>query len=210
MHSRIFAAVLGTAGLAAGVVGLSVANASSEAGRLPGATTASAETYNVDGTHTSVVFRVEHLGVSHFYGRFNEVSGTFSLDEEDPSSSSIDMTVVAESVDTNSTRRDNHLRSPDFFNAKQFPEITFTSTDVSKDSYGNFVVEGDFTLLGVTKPVTVKVRKTGEGETPMGQRAGFETTFEIDRSAYGMSWGIDNGALGDEVRLMVAVEGTKG
>ena len=89
-----------------------------------------AETYSVDAGHSSVIFRAKHYGATNFYGRFNELSGSLTLDTDDPTKSSIELEVRAESVDTFSERRDRHLRSPDFFNAKQFPVISFKSKSV--------------------------------------------------------------------------------
>jgi len=209
MKTRTPVAVLGAALLTTSFVALSGAGAARET--VPAANVAAgADTYGVDAAHTSVVFRIKHLGVSYFYGRFNAIDGSYALDAENPGASSIEVTVDTESVDTNSERRDNHLKSPDFFNAKQFPEIAFKSTGITKADNGDFLVEGDLTMLGVTKPISVTVEKTGEAETRMGVRSGFETQFNIKRSDYGMSWGVDNGLLGDEVQIMIAVEGVKG
>jgi polyisoprenoid-binding protein YceI len=167
-----------------------------------------AETYEVDPVHSAVIFRVGHLGVSHTYGRFNDISGQVVLDAADPSKSSVEITVKADSVDTFSEKRDQHLKSPDFFNAKQFPELTFKSRSVKKTGESEFEVAGDLTLHGVTRPVTVKVQHLGSGSDPWGgYRAGFETTFDIRRSDFGMDY--MPGGVSDEVRLIVAVEGVR-
>ena len=104
-----------------------------------------ADTFKIDPVESSVVFSVMYLGVTNFYGRFNDVTGTVVLDKADPSKSSVDLTIPVESVDTNNEKRDQHLKSPDFFNAKQFPVMTFKSKKVewSGDTYN---VTGDFTL----------------------------------------------------------------
>src|SRR5438045_581123 len=117
------------------------------------AASAGADNYAVDGMHAGVSFKISHLGLSWTYGRFNEMSGDFTLDPADPSKSSFNLSIQVNSVDTNNKKRDDHLKSPDFFNVKQFPAITFKSTSVKpvKDGYQ---VTGDLTLHGVTKPVT--------------------------------------------------------
>jgi len=163
-------------------------------------------TFDVDPVHSSVVFRINHLGVAPFYGRFNEMEGSFDLAD----GGSVSVTVMAESVDTNNENRDNHLRNPDFFNAKQFPEITFESTSVKSTGDDTYEVEGELTMLGTTKPVTATFTKIGEGERGrFGYRAGIETEVTIKRSDYGMTFYLDNGALGDEVKLLIALEGTR-
>lgn len=168
-----------------------------------------AETYSVDAVHSSVIFRIKHLDFSYFYGRFNEVSGTFSIDTKNPAKSSFDIKIQAESVDTHSGGRDKHLRSPDFLSAKEFPVIHFKSTKVKKKSKSKYNVTGDLTLHGVTKSVKVVIEHVGSGEHPrFGSRSGFEATFDIKRSDFGMNGML--GAVGDELRLIVAIEGQAG
>lgn len=167
-----------------------------------------ADTYELDNAHSSVVFRVKHLNVSYLYGRFNEVTGTFALDPADPAKSVIDIKVGAGSVDTHNEKRDQHLASPDFFNAKQYPVITFKSKKVSKKSGDTWTAVGDLTLHGVTKEVAVDFTRTGEGKDPWGgYRSGAEATFNVSRAAYGMGFMPDG--IGDEVRLHVSLEGVK-
>lgn len=170
------------------------------------ASAASAETFKVDGTHSSVVFRIKHMNVSYFYGRINKIDGQFTLDDGDGAANSIDITLDATSVDTGNDGRDRHLKSPDFFNAKQHDTITFKSTSVKSSGEGKFEVTGDLTLHGVTKSITVNVERVGVGPGREGGTiAGFEAVFTIKRSDYGMEF--MNGPLGDEVRLMVGIEG---
>lgn len=167
-----------------------------------------ADTYEVDGAHSSVIFRVKHLDVSYLYGRFNDVTGTVALDAADPSKSVIDIKVNAQSIDTHNEKRDQHLQSPDFFNAKQFPTIAFKSKKVAKKSGDTWSVTGDLTLHGVTKEVTVDFQRTGEGKDPWGgYRAGTEATFNVSRAAFGMGGMPD--AVGDDVRLHISLEGVK-
>lgn len=163
--------------------------------------------FSIDTGHSFVNFSVDHLGMSKAFGRFNKFDG--SLEKAADGSFKLSFTIETASIDTNSERRDKHLRNADFFNANQFPEITFVTTKVTKngDSYA-FV--GDLTMLGVTKEVTFQVQKTGEGKDPWGKhRIGMMATGKIKRSDFGMNYGLDNGALGDTVELMASIEGVK-
>lgn len=171
---------------------------------------AKSEGYTLDAVHSSVTFRIKHLNVGFIYGRFNTVSGSWKFDAENPSASSVKVEVKTASIDTNNTQRDDHLRSPEFFGAAQFPTITFTSTAVKKADDTHFDVTGDLSMHGVTKSVTVRMEKTGTGTDPWGgYRMGFEGTLILNRSEFGITYGIDKGTLADEVRLTIAVEGTK-
>jgi polyisoprenoid-binding protein YceI len=166
-----------------------------------------ADTFKIDPVHSSVVFSVMYLGVSNFYGRFNDVSGTFVLDKADPSKSSVELTIPVESVDTHNEKRDQVLRSPDFFNAKQFPVMAFKSKQV-ESSGDTYKVTGDFALHGVTKPLTLEIKKGGEGKGMEGEiRGGGETHFTIKRSDYGMNF--MQGQLGDEINIVVSLNGIK-
>jgi polyisoprenoid-binding protein YceI len=167
-----------------------------------------AETYQIDPVHSSVLFKIKHLGVTDFYGRFNEISGTVSLDSQDAAKDSISTEVKVESVDTHNDKRNQHLKSPDFFNAVQFPTITFKSTKVEKKDAETFEVKGDFTLHGVTKPITILFKKGGVGKGMQGEtRMGGEAEFSVKRSDYGMTF-MQNG-LGDEVGIILSLEGVK-
>ena len=174
--------------------------------------TAAATTFEIDASHSAILFRLDHLGVSAAYGRFNKFSGSFVLDGNDPAGCSVQLVVDAASVDTGHEGRDDHLRKPDFFNVAEHKTITFKSTRVSKTTSPKHLdVTGDLTLRGVTKQVTIRMEKIGEkdlGER-FGYRAGFEGTLRIKRTDYGMGWGVDKGSLGDEVKLILAFEGVK-
>jgi len=162
--------------------------------------------FEIDGVHSSVIFRIQHSGVSYFHGRFNSIQGLITVDAEKPEASSVELTIAAESVDTNNGKRDDHIRSPDFLNASEFPEIQFKSDSVKALGDKTFEIAGKLTLHGETKPVTVKAEQTGLAKNPRGegQITGFETTFTVKRSDFGMDQMLDS--LGDEVRLTVAVE----
>jgi polyisoprenoid-binding protein YceI len=168
-----------------------------------GAAQAQSTQWQLDGSHTSIYFKIGHADVSYVYGRFNDVDGRFTLG----SNPSFEFTVQANSVDTNNQKRDDHLRSPDFFNVKQFPTITFSSTSV-EDTEQGYAVTGDLTLHGTTREITVNLKDMGQTEMPPGTvRHGFATQFTLNRSDYGM----DNmlNAVGDEVTLMISFEGVK-
>ena len=167
-----------------------------------------AETYKLDPDHTAVIFRVKHLGVAYVYGRFSGPTGSFVFDESSPANSSIEIQVDAKNVDTAVAKRDNHLKSPDFFDAGEHPLIKFKSTSVKKSGPDSYEVSGNLTLLGKTQPVTVKALQTGNVKDPWGNfRQGFETSFSIKRSDFGMDFMM--GVAGDDVLLTVSVEGIR-
>lgn len=166
-----------------------------------------ADDYAVDVMHAGVNFKISHLGLSWVYGRFNDFSGSFTIDPDDAAKSSFGLSIKAESIDTNNQKRDDHLRSPDFFNVKQFPTLTFQSTGVKalKDGYQ---VTGDLTLHGVTRPVTFALVGGRKAEFPKGvHRTGFSTELTVKRSEFGVDKFIE--AVSDEVYIAVSFEGTK-
>ena len=170
---------------------------------------AQAVTYRIDPVHSFIIFRVKHLNTGFAYGRFNTFSGTFVVDERNPANSSIELEIDANSVDTGNSQRDDHLRNPDFFNARQFPKITFKSTRVRKLNDTTVEVQGNLTMRGVTRPITARVTFTGKGRNQRGQEIiGFETTFTIRRSLFNINYGL-YGGLDDEVRVTFAVEGIR-
>lgn len=173
----------------------------------PAAAAAAADTYAVDPGHSGALFRIVHLGVAPFWGRFNQIAGEYTLDLEDASSCSIAVTIAADSVDSNSGDRDNHIKSPDFFNVKEFPEIAFESTEISGGEDGKYRVVGDLTFHGITREVTAAAELVGQADTPRGAKSGFEATLTIDRNDFEVK--TYPGALGDEVRIVIFVEGNK-
>lgn len=166
-----------------------------------------ADTYKLDPVHSFVIFRIKHLDVSYSYGQFKEPTGTVVFDAADPSKSSFTLEIKADNLDTHNLKRDQHLKSPDFFDAKQFPTISFKSTAVKSAGENKLEVTGDLTLHGVTKSITVTVEKTGEAQTQMGYRIGFESTVTLKRTDYGMTTMI--GPAGDDVTLRISLEGVK-
>ena len=172
-----------------------------------GPATAAPETYDVDTGHSALLFRIKHVDVGYTYGRFNEFSGSLVVDDENLAAAKVEITAKLESVDTNDAKRDQHLKSPDFFNVAQFPTMTFKSTSVSKDG-DTYTVQGNLELHGVTKALAIKMQKTGEGDDPWGNhRIGFEGQLSFKRADFG----IDKmpGAVGETVWVTVAVEGIR-
>jgi polyisoprenoid-binding protein YceI len=172
----------------------------------PASVSTAAETYSVDPVHSSVVFKVKHADTSWFYGVFEGPSGKLQVDAADPTKSSIEIEIDAATVDSRDDKRDAHIQSPDFLSAKEFPAITFQSTAVRKKGEKELEVTGDLTFRGVTKSITVPVTLVGKGEFH-GKRIGYETTFTIKRSDFGSSYGVADKALGDEVTLIIGLEG---
>lgn len=169
---------------------------------------AAAQTYQIDPVHTSLVFRVKHMNTAYVYGMFRDVKGTVTVHEANPAQSSITIEVDANSVYTANEQRDNHLRSPDFFNTRQFPTITFRSTEVRRVNANTVQVKGNLTIRGVTRPITTSVTLTGKGKNQQGRDIiGFETTFTIRRSEFGIRYGLPG--LGDDVRVTLSVEAAR-
>lgn len=169
--------------------------------------TARAASYEFDPAHSSVTFRIEHLGISWVQGRFDELAGACTVDNDDPAKATLEMTIKTASINTNVSKRDEHLRSPDFFDVKQFPAMTFKSTEVKKGKDG-LEVTGNFTLHGVTKPITLTLVGGQAAEFPKGtQRIGHVAEFKLKRSDFGMDKMIPD--VGDEVRIFVSIEAVK-
>jgi polyisoprenoid-binding protein YceI len=164
-------------------------------------------TFAIDNTHSSLLFRVRYFDSSYFFGRFNEVSGTYKLDATNPADSFIDLTVNVESVDSAAQGRDRHLRNADFFNVTQHPNATFKSTSVESLGNNKFRVTGDFTLRGITKPVTTELEVIGSTTDPRANatRMGFYTEFTINRSDFEVNYGIP--AMSDETKIIVSLTG---
>ena len=163
-------------------------------------------TWQVDPVHSTALFRVTHLGAGAFWGRFNEPTGEISWDHTGEACPEFDVTIPISSVDSGNSKLDAHLRSMDFFNQPEFPDMTFKSTGCTPDGENRWDMSGDLTLLGQTKPVTVKLERIGTADMGRGMRSGFEATFTIKRSDHGMNWGVENGAVGDSIRVIVSLE----
>jgi polyisoprenoid-binding protein YceI len=166
---------------------------------------ACAQTFNVDPVHSFIMFQIRHLDVSNAWGLAIGATGSVRIDSADPTRNSIQVDLKAENLLTGNSGRDTHIKGPDFLDAKQFPTISFKSTSFKKTSDTAYEVAGNFTLHGVSKPITVTLTKVGEKDTGggTGYRAGFETTFTIKRSDHGMT-GMN--MIGDEVKIFVSLE----
>jgi polyisoprenoid-binding protein YceI len=181
------------------------------AGFLPAV--AGATTYKVDPAHTNVTFLVRHL-FTNVEGRFKTFDGTIVFDPAAPEKTAVKGTIDVASIDTNVTKRDEHLRSPDFFDVAKFPKITFESTSVSDvDKAKNTgKLHGNLTIHGVTKPVVLDAQFLGAATDPWGtKKGGFSATTTIDRKDFGLNWNkaLETGGVlvGDEVTVRLNVEG---
>jgi polyisoprenoid-binding protein YceI len=180
------------------------------AGALLANTAAFAATYSIDGSHSTAGFRVKHL-VSKVTGSFKDFSGTFTFDEKNPKAIQGKFSAKAESIFTNDAKRDEHLRSPDFFEVAKYPTVDFVAKEMKAAGKNKYKLSGDFTLHGVTKPVTFDVEYLGAGADPWGnQKVGFTALAKINRKDFGMVWNktLDKGGLlvGEEVELEIQVE----
>jgi polyisoprenoid-binding protein YceI len=175
--------------------------------------TQAADTFNIDKTHSSILFAVKHMVISKVKGEFDEYSGSIQYDEADVTKSSVEVTIKTASIDTKDEKRDGHLKSPDFFDAEKYPEITFKSKYIEKSKDG-FVAVGDFTMHGVTKEIKIPFEITGVITDPWGNtRMGVSAELTLDRQDYGVSWSqkMDAGGLvvGDDVEIEIEVEAVK-
>lgn len=175
---------------------------------------ARASTWEIDGAHSSAQFSVRHLMVSNVRGEFGSVKGTVNLDDKDVTKSSVDATIDVSSITTRNTDRDNHLKSPDFFDVAKFPTMTFKSTAIQKQADGKLNVTGNLSLHGTTKPVTLSVALAPEVKDPWGKtRRGAEATGKINRKDFGLSWNkaLETGgvAVGEEVSITIDLEITQ-
>jgi polyisoprenoid-binding protein YceI len=150
---------------------------------------------------------VQHLGAGMFWGRFDDVKGSMSYTPGAAGTLDFDIQIPIAGIHSGNDNLDKHLLSPDFFNAKEFPEMTFKSSKAAPAEGGMWKVDGELTLLGVTKPVTAMVEFTGAANKGRGMRVGFEASFAINRSEFGMGYGVENGSLGDKVFVVVGLEG---
>jgi polyisoprenoid-binding protein YceI len=167
-------------------------------------------TWTIDNSHTLAEFSVRHLMISTVKGRFGEVSGKVVADDADPSRAQIEATINVASIDTREAQRDAHLRSADFFDAENFPTLTFRGTRVEKAGDG-LKVTGDLTIRGTTREVVLDVTSEGRVKDPWGgERAGYSATTKIKRSDFGLTWNmaLETGGVvvGDEIKIALEVE----
>lgn len=171
-----------------------------------------AATYTLDPAHTSIGFKVKHLMIANVKGTFEKFKGTVVIDEQDITKSKVDVSIEIASINTNITKRDEHLRSGDFFDAAKHPLMTFVSTKVEKAGVDRLKVYGNLSIRGVTKPVILSVDgPTAEIKSPQGvAKRGASATTTINRQDYGVSWNktLDAGGVvvGDEVQISIDAE----
>ena len=169
-------------------------------------TATTTSTWTIDSAHSVAEFSVKHMMVSTVKGRFRDVEGTLSIDEERPERSTVIATIAAASIDTGVEMRDNHLRSADFFEAETYPALTFRSTSVEKVDDERWRIAGELTIRDVTRPVVLDMEYEGQIRDAYGkQRAAFSVTTQINRRDFGLNW---NGAIeaggvvvGDRVKI---------
>lgn len=169
-------------------------------------------TWNIDLSHSAATFSVRHLMVSKVRGRFASFSGTVRVPEQ-PLDAEVEATIDVASIDTHDANRDTHLRSADFFDAEQYPTITFRSRSVRPQG-SDFVLAGDLTIRGTTRPVELALEFNGTTGDPWGgTRAGFSATTEISRKDFGMEWNmaLETGGfvVGDTVKIELEIEAVK-
>jgi polyisoprenoid-binding protein YceI len=177
-------------------------------------TSAAAGEYAVDIVHSNIIFKIRHLGISNFYGHFDSFTGSVNIDPDNIESARFSFTVETDSVDTNNKSRDGHIKNADFFNARQYPSATFTSTSVKKNASGTYELKGNFDFHGVTKPVTATITEIAFGEQQGKDALGFEAVFSISRSDFNITKYVDtqnpeSGPLGDNVDIIVSIEAVK-
>ena len=174
-----------------------------------------ASDWKIDPAHTNVQFSVRHMMISNVRGEFVKVGGTVQLDDQDPTRSKVQATIDAATLNTREPKRDEHLRSPDFFDVAKYPTITFTSKTIEKTGDNRFKMTGDLALHGVTRAVVLDVESSGAPiKDFMGStRAGARATTRVNRKDFGIVWNkaLDGGgiAVGDEVEVTIDVEAIK-
>jgi polyisoprenoid-binding protein YceI len=177
---------------------------------------ATATTWNIDPAHSVAEFKVKHMMISNVKGQFTRLKGVLTLNEADPSKSTIEATVEAASIQTRDEQRDAHLKSADFFDVEKFPTLTFKSTKVTATGDGEHKVAGDLTIHGVTRSVVFNVEgPTAAGKDPWGNiRRGLSATTKISRKDFGLTWNasLETGGflVGDEVTLTLDIQFIKG
>lgn len=171
-------------------------------------------TYNFDKAHSAIGFTVKHMGLVNVPGFFRDFTGAVNYDAKDPSKSTVEFTAKATSVDTRVDGRDNHLRSPDFFEVEKYPDITFKSTKVQKKGT-SWIVTGDFTMKGVTKSISFPFNIAGflPADQRSGGKMGITAETSINRRDYGVNYGtnLPNGSpvLSDDVKINLQIEANR-
>ncbi len=171
-----------------------------------------AEDYAIDikGQHAFIQFKVKHLGYSWIVGQFRKFNGSFTYDASHPARNSVQVTIAADSIDTNHAERNKHLRSKDFFDVSKYPTITYTSTSYEDKGHDTGIIHGKLTLRGITKAVDIAVQQIGTGPDPWGgYRRGFEGHATLHLSDYKMPFAPKLGPVSDSVALFLSIEGVR-
>jgi polyisoprenoid-binding protein YceI len=168
-------------------------------------------TWKIDPAHSGIHFSVRHMVVSKVRGRFSRFEGDVQLDPAQPEGAKVKVSIDAASIDTNEPKRDDHLRSADFFDVAKFPALTFESTRVEKKGEGRLAITGNLSLHGVTKEIVLDTELLGVGKDPWGaQRAGFSARTSLDRKEYGLGWNqlLEAGGVlvGDKIEIELEIE----
>lgn len=168
-------------------------------------------TYKIDAAHSEIHFKVKHLMITTVTGSFEKFDATMETSAEDFSDAKINFEADINSINTNQAQRDEHLKSGDFFDAENNPKLTFVSTSFVKKSEGEYTLNGDLTIRGVTKPVSLNAEYAGAVTDPYGQnKIGFEITGKISRKEFGITWNAATEAGGvvvsDEVKLLLNIQ----
>ncbi len=171
-------------------------------------------TWNIDTTHSGIHFSVRHMVIAKVRGSFKQYSGTVTLDEQAPEHSAFSASIEAASIDTGVAQRDEHLRSADFFDAAQYPAITFQSTKVERAGKGQLKVTGNLTIRDITREVVLDVEELGAGKDPWGNaRVAYEAKTSVDRRDFGLTWNqaLEAGGVlvGEKVEISVEVQAVK-
>ncbi len=174
--------------------------------------TATATTvWTIDASHSAVEFSVKHMMFATAKGRFSDVQGTITLDNENVANSSVEVEIGAASIDTRDAKRDEHLKSADFFDVETFPTLTFTSTRVEAANGADLKVTGDLSMHGVTKEVVLDTEFNGQGTNPWGQGViSYTGHTKINRKEFGLNWNaaLESGGVlvGEDVKIAIEIE----
>ena len=173
--------------------------------------TSTTTTWSVDPTHSHVEFAVKHLMISTVRGRFGDIKGTITYNESDPAKSKVEIEIGTSSIDTRTEQRDNHLRSPDFFDVEKYPSMKFVSKRIEGDINGEFKIIGDLTIRDQTHEVPLDAEFHGKTRDPWGgDRMGFEAKGRVNRKEFGLTWNqaLEAGGwvVGDDIKLAIEVE----
>ena len=172
----------------------------------------SAAEYTIDPTHSDAIFKVKHMGISTVTGKFDTFSGSFEFDQQNVEISKAAATIATASINTGVEKRDEHLRSADFFDAEKFPQISFVSQEITDVQGNTFRIHGDLTMHGVTQPVVLEAELGGVVKDPWGnERAAFTASTTINRKEFGLTYAqvLETGGLlvGEEVQILLEIEG---